>query len=98
MTFDTIDSVNPNSASGNLLDTVLAVYTGADLAHLTQVAANDEMFPTLRSFLETFQPNYVGPSSFKGPSALRFNAVAGAVYYIAVDTPSGTGLIALNWA
>lgn len=32
---------------GSSVDTVLAVYTGANLANLNQVAANDDMYPTL---------------------------------------------------
>src|SRR5579864_1831546 len=32
---------------GSSVDTVLAVYTGTSLANLNQVAANDDMYPTL---------------------------------------------------
>jgi uncharacterized delta-60 repeat protein len=37
---------------------------------------------------------------FAGPSGLRFNALAGATYYFAVDTygSTGPGVISLNWA
>jgi len=35
---------------------------------------------------------------FSGPSQLRFNAVAGTTYYIAVDTRFMPGLISLNWS
>ncbi len=39
-------------------------------------------------------------SPFYGPSGLRFNAVGGQTYYIAVDTKasSGTGPLRLSWA
>ena len=40
------------------------------------------------------------PAPFYGPSGLRFNAVGGQTYYIAVDTKatSGTGPLRLSWA
>ncbi len=40
-----LDTVGSVSASGVLLDTVLAVYTGTSLAGLNQVAANDDLYP-----------------------------------------------------
>src|SRR5262249_28222687 len=54
-------------------DTVLAVYTGTSVTLLTQIAANDDMFPA------SYGPPYTGPST------LRFNATAGTTYYFAVD-------------
>ena len=42
VTLDTLGSTNANGLS---LDTVLAVYTGPDISHLTQVAANDDLYP-----------------------------------------------------
>jgi uncharacterized delta-60 repeat protein len=35
---------------------------------------------------------------YAGPSALRFNAVAGTTYYFAVDTRGLPGLVSLNWS
>jgi uncharacterized delta-60 repeat protein len=37
-------------------------------------------------------------SAYTGPSGLRFNAVAGKIYYIAVDTRNFPGFISLNWS
>ena len=79
----------------SVTNTVLAVYQGATLSTLRQVAANDDLFPTTqnnvsgRSFIT--QP-------FNGPSGLRFNALAGTNYYFAVGGKSGGGPISLGWA
>jgi uncharacterized delta-60 repeat protein/uncharacterized repeat protein (TIGR01451 family) len=81
---------------GSAIDTVLAVYVGSSVSALTQVAANDDIYPTT-------QINISGPNAFlqpfNGPSELRFNAKAGTTYYIAVDGKFGiTGPINLNFA
>jgi uncharacterized repeat protein (TIGR01451 family)/uncharacterized delta-60 repeat protein len=76
-------------------DTVVAVYTGATLNTLRQVAANDDLFPFV-------QQNISGSSfitqPFNGPSGLRFNAKAGTTYYFAVASKFAPGFIALGWA
>jgi hypothetical protein len=80
----TLDSIGSNS-NGIPLDTVLAVYTGPDIAHLNQVAANDDLYPpdagigriTGMGQVDAF--SYTLP--FAGPSALRFNASAGTTYF-----------------
>jgi uncharacterized delta-60 repeat protein len=90
----------------NGLDTVLAVYTGTSLASLSQVAANDDLYP-----INSLNPQYNYSSQgnntlsyysqpYYGPSGLRFNAKAGTTYYFAVDTKSTSnkGLVYLNWA
>jgi uncharacterized delta-60 repeat protein len=98
--FDTI-------GSDSLNDTVLAVYTGVSLAALSQVAANDDLYPyeqenyTAQNIYNVYVPNdttnppvsiqpvygyYYQP--YGGPSGLRFNAVGGTTYYIAVDSKS----------
>ncbi len=119
---DTIGSVN--AKTGQLLDSVLAVYTGTSVTALNQLAANDDLYPvnsSLPGLLDNTgnsDPPYsitgsadyawaAGPGSepafsyvqrFYGPSHLRFNATAGTTYYFAVDTKTGTGSLALNWA
>ncbi len=126
--FDTI-------GSDTLNDTVLAVYTGytngGSLSTLSQVAANDDLYPyfqenyTLQDYYNIHWPDgtsdppglvqpwqgfYYQP--YGGPSGLRFNAVWGTTYYIAVDSKSsyhytgnstttastGPGPFTLNWA
>ncbi|HWW00693.1 MAG TPA: Calx-beta domain-containing protein [Candidatus Acidoferrum sp.] len=104
VTFDTLGSTN---AVGQIMDTVLAVYTGSTVSQLLQVAANDDYYP-LRQQLEESQTIGTGPGNlaffvpiivpFAGPSVLRFNAVAGTTYYIAVDSKVNQGTISLNWA
>jgi uncharacterized delta-60 repeat protein len=122
------------------LDTVLAVFTGNAINGLSQVAANDDLFPINSSDAvggfskpngqisqETLsdsgdyaifvgrdsEPDFEYVQPYYGPSHLRFNAVAGTTYYIAVDTKPGstsivspnrngrvppTGSISLQWA
>ncbi|HEX6666245.1 MAG TPA: hypothetical protein VF081_06585 [Solirubrobacterales bacterium] len=65
---------------GDSFDTTLAVYTGATLGGLTQVAANDDGPAPLDS-----------PGCSFASSEVRFEATAGTAYRIAVDTPSGPG-------
>ena len=123
--------------TSSLNDTVLAVYTGSSLASLSQVAANDDLYPypqenytaqnvynigvprNIYNSYDTTNPQiaigyYYGKyyQPYGGPSALRFNAVAGTTYYIAVDSKSsfhytgsgfssvatGPGPFTLNWA
>jgi len=91
------------------LDTVLAVYTGTNLASLRQIAANDDtqasLSPYNRRERQTYQQLYTGPS------VLRFTAKAGTTYYIALDSKFSykfagnfssayvtTGSTMLNWA
>jgi len=95
---DTLGSSYLNNAgASNLLDTVLAIYTGTDLEHLTQVAANDDLFPDWEvkvKNLTTFSLGLFGElaywAPFNGPSFLRFNATYGTTYYIAADTKNPT--------
>src|ERR1035437_8790266 len=99
----TLDTIGSNN-----VDTVLAVYTGTSLATLSQVAANDDLYPINSS---NPQINYSGSDyfasyfayyqTFYGPSGLRFNARGGTTYYFAVDTKSTSssrGSISLSWA
>ena len=83
------------------LDTVLGVYSGSDVSKLTQVAANDDMFP-LPPQSETGQNIFSVDSSnapvliqpvlsayyqpYWGPSKITFNAKGGTTYYFAADT------------
>jgi hypothetical protein len=122
------------------LNTVVAVFTGNSITGLSQVAANDNLYPIsgqsallaqvdlsasadYPSFYTAYyamlypmfnitfppgvEPVYSYPSPYYGPSHLRFNAVAGTTYYIAVDTEAGgdtyyssfsTGSVQLQWA
>lgn len=122
------------------LDTVLAVFTGNSIGGLSQVAANDNLFPInnsvtpsggadLEQITESASSDYANLIPFGlgtqdivplydylqpyyGPSHLRFNAVAGTTYYIAVDTKvdssypldadilayPATGNVILQWA
>jgi uncharacterized delta-60 repeat protein len=99
---------------GSGVDTLLAVYTGASLGSLNQIAVNDDLFPVNSTLplLDSSDPAYNyswdivsgGATLFAylqpyyGPSGLRFNAKAGVTYYFAVDTKSVGGAISLNWA
>jgi uncharacterized delta-60 repeat protein len=99
---------------GSGVDTVLAVYTGASLASLNQVAANDDLFPVNSTLpdVDTSDPAanetwdiisggvtlFGYFQDYYGPSGLRFNARAGTTYYFAVDAKSSGGSISLNWA
>ena len=59
---------------GSSLDTVLAVYTGASVSGLAEIAANDDALDPV-----------CGPLSSGLESELAFNAQAGTTYAIAVD-------------
>lgn len=61
------------------IDTLLAVYTGADLGTLTPLAANDDAPPPA---------GY--PACLGRDSGVSIDAVAGTTYRIAVDGASGT--------
>jgi hypothetical protein len=61
------------------LDTLLAVYTGPAIDSLTPVASNDDA-PTTEGF----------PGCASANSEVRFEAAAGTVYRIAVDSTGGT--------
>jgi hypothetical protein len=61
------------------IDAVLAVYTGAQIDSLTEVAANDEADRSLPS-----------GGCIGADSAVSVNAVAGTTYRIAVDGANGT--------
>ncbi len=131
---DTIGSMG--EFFGDPLDTTLGVFTGNSLSTLTQVAANDDLYPFPQENeiaenifnVKTNSPpvwtNGVQTASgllkadiveyYSGPSGLRFNAVGGQTYYIAVDSkatpyqspyysinlypPDNTGPLVLNWA
>jgi hypothetical protein len=67
--------------TGSLFDTTIAAYTGATVASLTPVAANDNL------------------SGANIRSRIRFTAVQGATYYIAIDgMGAANGRYLLNWA
>jgi subtilisin family serine protease len=67
--------------TGSLFDTTLAAYTGATVASLTPVAADDNL------------------SGANIRSRIRFTAVQGATYYIAIDgMGAASGRYLLNWA
>ena len=61
---------------GSSFDTLLAVYTGASVADLTEVASNDDLELTKNQY----------------QSSLVFDAVQGETYYIAVDGCRYTGV------
>ncbi|HXI72350.1 MAG TPA: hypothetical protein VNN22_18505, partial [Verrucomicrobiae bacterium] len=109
----TLDTIGSEDFFGQQLDTVLGVYIGTDYTKLTQVAANDDLFPINSTdpqinesgsadyvnFFGSPEVPYVQP--FYGPSHLRFNAKGGTTYYFAVDTktvPLFPDSIFLNWA
>jgi hypothetical protein len=59
---------------------LLGVYTGADVADLTEVAADAGG----------------GDGCYEGSSEVEFDAVAGETYYVAVDDSAGAGLWSFN--
>ena len=67
--------VEASTVGGILQDTLLAVYTGANVATLSQIAANDDFDSSSGIF----------------QSQLEFHADAGQLYHIAVDDYRGTG-------
>jgi Ca2+-binding RTX toxin-like protein len=70
---------------GSSFDTLLAVYTGTDLASLVEVASNDDA-----------QLDFRAPSN---RSQLQFFATAGSTYAIAVDGFFGkNGRFVLSWS
>ena len=70
-----------STCSDASFDTLLAAYTGTNVAQLTQVAASDDS------------------SCYGGRSAIRFEAVAGLTYAVAVDGWSGrSGTFTLDWS
>ena len=72
--------------AGSSFDSLLAVYTGDNVTNLTLVASNDDL--------------YSCDDSTRGfhTSRVRFNAMAGAIYHIAVDGLTGAkGDIVLSW-
>jgi dipeptidyl aminopeptidase/acylaminoacyl peptidase len=73
------------STAGSGFDTVLAVYQGASVSSLSEVASNDEV------------------SATDSTSRVTFDAIAGQIYYIAVDGgfdgyTAASGTITLNWS
>ena len=69
------------STHGSTFDTLLAVYTGTSLTNLVEVASNDDE-----------ESNDPGASTNRFfASAVRFNAVAGTAYQIALDGFNGAG-------
>ena len=70
-----------STCSAASFDTLLAAYTGTDVAHLTQVAASDDS------------------TCPAGRSSIRFDAVAGVTYAVAVDGWNGrSGTFTLRWS
>ncbi len=95
--------------TGNNLATLNLVAANDNLYAFPQVNVSGQnvyTFAATNFNVATTNPPPVSPygglfaafSPFSGPSGIRFNAVAGTVYYIAVDTKSLTGYISLNWA
>jgi len=72
------------------LDTILAVYSGPDINHLTQVAANDDLSPYLLQKEQYMSRGGISDLPFGGPSGLRFNAVSNTTYYVALDSKGAT--------
>ena len=114
---DTVGSLSSAGFPQNIpLNTVLAVFTGNNITGLSQVAANDDIFPIndgpelLKVNILTFgvlgtsiysesaayatAPGALPVNShvlpYHGPSHLRFNAIAGQTYMIAVDSETGS--------
>jgi len=83
--FTNITLITFTNAFAGPMDTILAVYTGSDLTHLTQVAANDDVSPYLLQ-KDQYMSEGLNDLPFGGPSGLRFNAVNGTTYYIAIDS------------
>ena len=72
---------NLSTCSAASFDTLLAAYTGTDVAQLTQVAASDDS------------------TCPGGRSAIRFDAIAGVTYSVAVDGWGGrSGTFTLTWS
>jgi hypothetical protein len=71
------------TTAGSSFDTVLAVYTGSTVSNLTTIASNDDDTSDQRNPLAT--------------SRVKFAALAGVFYQIAVDGFDGaSGLVVLN--
>ena len=83
--FTNITLITITNAFAGPMDTILAVYTGSDLTHLTQVAANDDVSPYLLQ-KDQYMSEGFNDLPFGGPSGLRFNAVNGTTYYIAIHS------------
>ncbi len=78
------------NTDGSDFDTVLAVYTGAAVNALTEVASNDNQGAASAS---SGKPLFTA-----GASQVSFTATSGTVYHIAVDGKSGaSGLVNLDW-
>lgn len=108
----TIDTVGSLTLGGKPLDTIVAVFVGTNLANLSQIAANDEIYPSQNnSYSQSFFTNSVPPSGPRGqntyyananslnlgPSVVRFTVKQGSSYYVAVDATS-SGSVSFNWA
>jgi uncharacterized repeat protein (TIGR01451 family)/uncharacterized delta-60 repeat protein len=87
-------------------DTVLAVYTGTNLANLSLVVANDDINTTNPENANgRGHPNDpYNNNPYIGPSGVKFNATHGTTYYIAVDgtfkkgtCPPAQGAVTLSW-
>ncbi|HZF01516.1 MAG TPA: Calx-beta domain-containing protein [Methylomirabilota bacterium] len=111
--FDPINLIYVPATVTNTADTVLGVYTGSSPSTLSQVAANDDLYPYsnpaqvnyIRSdqdlsifFIGSFFGDFPVTQPYGGPSGLRFNAKAGTTYYIAVDSKFASGPTVLNFA
>ncbi len=91
-TFTNIVLVTITNVFDGPMDTILAVYSGSDLTHLTQVAANDDVSPYLLQKEQYTSMGSISDLPFGGPSGLRFNAVNGTTYYIAIDSKGATSV------
>ncbi len=79
------------NTDGSDFDTILAVYTGASVDALTEVASNDNQGVSGTAA--------AGPAFSSGASQVSFTATSGTTYHIAVDGKSGaSGLVKLGWA
>ncbi len=76
---------------GSSFDTILTIYTGSELIHLTQIAYNDDDGSGIASYNNDGR---IGNDN----SSMTFMAESGTRYYIAVDGYKySSGSIVLNW-
>ena len=94
----TLDTIGSHNTNGTPLDTLLAVYVGNNLSSLSQVAANDEIYPVTLNGSVYGQFNYDAQNIFNTNNAgfnTRFGAVGLSVdlieqqYYQPYGGPSG---------
>jgi len=69
----TLDTIGSYTATGSALDTLLAVYTGNNLSTLSQVAANDDIYPPSFNGEVYGQFNYDAQNIFNTNNAVSTN-------------------------